>query len=466
MTHRFVSAGRRFAGVLAIALSFAATFAHAQDLVPIDRPVAIVDEDVVLRSELDNAIANIKQQYTGERANQLPPDDVLEKQVLERLILNRLQIARAESNGIRVTDQDLDNAISRIAQGNNLSVDQLRAQVTQTQTWEEFRRSIREEILIQQLRQSFAQGRISVSEAEVDAALASQANNTQFHLANLLVAVPDGATPEQIATAQTKIDGIKAMIDKGEMDFTAAAVRYSEAQNALEGGDLGFRGLDEIPPTFANMIRQMEPGQVMGPVRGPSGFQLVKLIETKDATGDAPRVIEFHARHILARVDDKHPDNAARQRIDTIAARLAGGADFETVAKAESEDETTRAQGGDLGWFASDRYGTTFGSQVAALADNGVSKPFRTDAGYHIVQRVGMRQGEADQSRRTQMREAIGRRKLEDEYARFLREMRGEAFVEMRITPVAGEQTVPTDTVVDPTAAPAEQPATPPANGG
>ncbi|NUS59686.1 MAG: molecular chaperone SurA, partial [Lysobacter sp.] len=307
MTHRFVSAGRRFAGVLAIALSFAATFAHAQDLVPIDRPVAIVDEDIVLRSELDNAIANIKQQYTGERANQLPPDDVLEKQVLERLILNRLQIARAESNGIRVTDQDLDNAISRIAQGNNLSVDQLRAQVTQTQTWEEFRRSIREEILIQQLRQSFAQGRISVSEAEVDAALASQANNTQFHLANLLVAVPDGATPEQIATAQQKIDGIKAMIDKGEMDFTAAAVRYSEAQNALEGGDLGFRGLDEIPPTFANMIRQMEPGQVMGPVRGPSGFQLVKLIETKDATGDAPRVIEFHARHILARVDDKHP---------------------------------------------------------------------------------------------------------------------------------------------------------------
>ncbi|NUS60967.1 MAG: molecular chaperone SurA, partial [Lysobacter sp.] len=189
--------------------------------------------------------------------------------------------------------------------------------------------------------------------------------------------------------------------------------------------------------------------------------------ETKDATGDAPRVIEFHARHILARVDDKHPDTAARQRIDTIAARLAGGADFETLAKAESEDEATRAQGGDLGWFASDRYGTTFGSQVAALADNGVSKPFRTDAGYHIVQRVGMRQGEADQSRRTQMREAIGRRKLEDEYARFLREMRGEAFVEMRITPVAGEQTVPTDTVVDPTAAPAElPPVTPPANGG
>ena len=290
MTQVRRSAGRRFAGALAIALSFAASLAHAQALVPIDRPVAIVDEGIVLKSELDHAVLNIKQQY-ADRANQLPPQDVLEKQVLERLILNRLQVARAESTGIRVTDQDLDNAISRIAQGNNLSVEQLRAQVTQGQTWEEFRRSIREEILIQQLRQSFAQGRIQVSEAEVDAALSAQANNTQYHLANLLVALPDGATPEQIATGQQKIEGIKAMLDKGEMDFTAAAVRYSEAQNALEGGDLGFRGLDEIPPTFANMIRQMQPGQVMGPVRGPSGFQLVKLIELKDATGDAPRSI-------------------------------------------------------------------------------------------------------------------------------------------------------------------------------
>jgi peptidyl-prolyl cis-trans isomerase SurA len=466
MTQAFRSAGRRLAGVLAVALSLTASLAHAQALVPIDRPVAIVDEDVVLRSELDNAVANIKQQY-ADRANQLPPDDVLEKQVLERLILNRLQVARAQSNGIRVTDQDLDNAISRIAQGNNLSVDQLRAQVTQTQTWDEFRRTIREEILIQQLRQSFAQGRIQVSESEVDAAVAAQTNNAQYHLANLLVALPDGATPEQIATGQQKIEGIKAMLDKGEIDFTAAAVRYSEAQNALEGGDLGWRGLDEIPPTFANMIRTMQPGQVMGPVRGPSGFQLVKLIETRDAADGAPKVIEFHARHILARVDDTHPDTQARQRIDTLAARLAGGADFETLAKAESEDENTKAQGGDLGWFASDRYGTTFGSQIASLGDGQYSKPFRTDAGYHIVQRVGMREGAADQGRRAQMRDAIGRRKLEDEYARFLREMRGEAFVELRTTPVAGEQPVPDQTVVDPTAAPAEQqPATPPANGG
>ncbi|WP_052116308.1 peptidylprolyl isomerase, partial [Noviluteimonas dokdonensis] len=439
MTHSFRSAGRTLAGAFAVALALV-PFVHAQSLTPIDRPVAVVEEDVVLRSELDHAVANIKGQYAN-RTDQLPPDDVLERQVLERLVLNKLQVKRASDSGIKVTDQDVDNALGRIAEGNSLTVDQLRAQVTQGQTWDEFRRSIRDEIMIQQLRQSFAQGRITVSESEVDAAVAAQANNTQYHLANLLVQLPDGATAEQIATGQKKIEGIKALIDKGELEFNAAAVRYSDAPNALEGGDLGWRGLDEIPPTFANVIRSMQTGQVIGPIRGPSGFQLVKLVEQRDATGEGTPVTEFHARHILARVDDAHPETAARQKIETLSARLAGGADFEALAKSDSEDADTKSQGGDLGWFPSDRFGPTFGSQVAALADGGVSKPFRTDAGFHIVQRVGTRQGKTNQSQRAQMREAIGRRKLEDEYNRFLREMRGEAFVEVRLAPVAtGEQ--------------------------
>jgi len=452
---------RRLVGFLAVALLSCA--ALAQDLVPIDRPVAVVDEDVILRSELDHAVGNIRSQYAG-REDQLPPQDVLERQVLERLVVNKLQVARANSTGIKATDQDVDNAISRIAQGNNLTVDQLRAQVEKGQSWPEFRASIREEILIQQLRQSFAQARVTVSESEVDAALAAEANTTQYHLANLLVGLPDGATPEQIATAQKKIEGVKGLIDRGEMDFNAAAVRYSDAQNALEGGDLGWRGLDEIPPTFANAIRTMQPGQVIGPVRGPSGFQLLQMIEQRDGSSQAAEpVTEFHARHILAAVDDKHPDAQARAKIDTLSARLVGGADFEALAKSDSDDVNTKTQGGDLGWFPSDRYGTTFGGQVAALADGGVSKPFRTDAGYHIVQRVGTRQGKADQGAKAKMREAIGRRKLEDEYARFLREMRGEAFVELRLQ----KSGVPDAPAAPAPATPAAEP-TPqaPENGG
>ena len=426
----------RFAGVLAGALLAFASLSgavRAQDTQPIDRIAAVVEEDVILRSELDRAIRNIRAQYAG-RDDQLPPADVLERQVLERLILTRLQVARAESSGIRATDEDVDAAVGRIAEGNQLSVEQLRQQVEAGgQSFADFRRSIHDELLIQRLRQSFGQSRVTVSDSEVDAAIAAQAGNQQYHLAHILVAIPDGATAEQIAVGQKKIDGIKDLLDKGEMDFAAAAVRYSDSQNALEGGDLGWRGVDEIPPSFANVIRGMTPGQVIGPIRGPSGFQLVKLVETRDASAQAgPAVTEFHARHILAKVDASHGDAQARAKIDTLAARLAGGADFATLAKEASDDENTRNQGGDLGWFASDAFGTAFGAQVAALADGGVSAPFRSDAGWHIVQRIGTRQGKADESQRNQMRQAIGRRKLEDEYNRFLREMRGDAFVEIR----------------------------------
>ena len=426
----------RLAGLLAGALlAFAALpgVARAQETKPIDRIVAVVEEDVVLRSELDRAVRNIRAQYAG-REDQLPPADVLERQVLERLILTKLQIARAQRSGIQATDEDVDAAIGRIASGNQLSVDQLRQQVERDgQSFADFRRSIHDELLLQRLRQSFGQSRVTVSDSEVDAALAAQAGNMQYHLAHILVAIPDGATPDQIATGQKKIEGIKALIDKGEMDFAAAAVRYSDSQNALEGGDLGWRGADEIPASFASVIRGMTAGQVIGPIRGPSGFQLLKLVETRDASQDAATAVtEFHARHILARIDATHGDAQARAKIDTIAARLKGGADFATLAKEESQDENTRNQGGDLGWFASDAFGPAFGAQVASLSDGGVSTPFRSDAGWHIVQRLATRQGKGDQSKRDEMRQAIGRRKLEEEYGRFLREMRGDAFVEIR----------------------------------
>lgn len=423
------------AGFLLAVAAFAAAPAFAQQLQPIDRIVAVVDEDVILQSELVRAVRNITAQYAGREA-QLPPPEVLERQVLERLVLTKLQVARAQSTGVRVGDEEVDRAIAAIAAQNQLSLDQLRLQLARDgQGFADFRNTIRDELLVQRLRQRFAQSRVSVSDAEVEAALAAQAGTgAQYHLAHILVALPDGATPEQIATAQQKIEGVKALIDKGEMDFAAAAVRYSDSQNALEGGDLGWRSLDEIPSAFANVIRGMSAGQVVGPVRGPSGFQLLKLVETRDAAQAESRpVTEFHARHILVRTDEGADASQARARIDAIAARLAGGADFAAVAKESSEDLGTRNAGGDLGWFPQEAFGADFGSQVAALPDNGISAPFRSDAGWHIVQRLATRQGDAgDSNRRAQMRESIARRKLEDDYARFLRELRGEAYVEIR----------------------------------
>jgi peptidyl-prolyl cis-trans isomerase SurA len=410
--------------------------AHAQQLQPIDRIVAVVDEDVILRSELDRAVANITAQYQG-RENQLPPRDVLERQVLERLVLLKLQVARARATGVRVTDQELDQAIGAIAQQNRIGVDQLREQLARDGIgFAEFRNSVREELLTQRLRQRFAQSRVSVSEAEIDAALAAQANaGSQFRLAHILVALPEGATPEQIETAQKKIAGVKNLIDRGEMDFAAAAVRYSDSPNALEGGDLGWRSADEIPNAFAELIRTMQEGQVSAPLRGPSGFQLLKLVDVRDASQAAPQTVtQVQARHILVRVDGDTTNEQAKAKIDTIAARLAGGADFAQLARENSEDPSSQARGGDLGWFVPDQYGPDFAAPLKALEDQQVSKPFRTEAGWHIVQRLGSRQTDiGEQNRRAQISETIGRRKLEDEWNRFLRELRGEAYVDMRL---------------------------------
>jgi len=273
---------------------------------------------------------------------------------------------------------------------------------------------------------------VAVSEAEIDTALAAQQGaGTQFHLAHILVGLPEGATPEQIQTAKDKIEGVMGLINRGEMDFAAAAVRYSDSPNALEGGDLGWRSIDEIPPAFGQLISQMQPGQISAPIRGASGFQLVKLVETKSADqGGAQMVTEVHARHILIRTENPIADAAARAKIDTIAARLAGGANFEELARAESQDQNSKTKGGDLGWIVPEQYGLAFGTQLSALSDGQVSAPFSTDVGWHIVQRLDSRQVDAGtQNKRAQVSDVIGRRKLEDEWNRFLREIRGEAYV-------------------------------------
>lgn len=411
--------------------------AFAQSAQPIDRIVAVVNDDVVLQSELDRATSNVLAQYSKQPNGQLPPPDILRKQVLERLVMVRLQAAQAAQQGIRVSDQDVDTALGNVAKQNRMTPDQLRANLAgEGIDFADFRDSLRDEIAIQRLRQRYAQTSISVSDAEVDAAMAVQANGTQYHLAHLVVALPENPTPEQIATAQKKIEGVKDLIDRKEMDFATAATRYSDSQNALEGGDLGWRSSDEIPTAFANMISSMQPGQILGPIRGASGFQLVQLVETRsaaEAPANAQMVTQYQARHILVRVGDKTSDADAKARIDTVRARIAGGADFTEVARENSDDLNTRSTGGELGWFDSDAFGADFGAQVAALQDGQVSAPFKTQAGWHIVQREGSRQVDAtDQNRRAQVREAIGQRKLEESWSRYLQQLRGEAYVDIR----------------------------------
>lgn len=403
------------------------------NLAPVDAIAAVVDEDVILRSELDRAIANIVKQYASQQG-QLPPREVLEKQVLERLVLMRLQINRANETGVRIGDAELAQAIQSVATQNRVSTDQLRERLAgEGISYDEFRNSLREEITVQRLRQRLVQSRVQVSETEVDQLLAvRQVDSAEVKLANILVALPDGATPDQIATAQKKIEGIKALIDKGEIDFSAAAIRYSDAQNALDGGEIGWRGYDAIPPAFVAMLRNMKAGDITPPVRGASGFQLVKLIEQRD--GGEQKITQYHAQGILIRTSDTVSTEAARLKAQDVRDRLVAGEDFAKLARENSDDSMNRSQGGDMGWFGLNDWGTAVGNQLQRLADGELSELFQSDVGFHLIKRLGVREQDVtDQNRRNKAREVISQRKAEEEYDRFLRQLRSDAFIESRL---------------------------------
>ena len=412
-----------------------ASLARAQMLAkePLDRIVAVADDDVILQSELDRAVANVLQQYQ-KNPQQLPPRDVLERQVLESLVMLRLQIARAKDTGIRISDADVDQAVQRVAAQNKIDVSQLRASLNHDgMSYDDFRKSLRDQLTVQHMQQRVVQGQANVSDAEVDILLASNSlKSGEVHLQHILVATPNGADAAQIQAAHDKAENVKKEIDGG-MDFTAAAIRYSSGQDALQGGDLGWRRYDEVPEAFAELVEGMQPGQVSQPLRGPSGFHIVKLI---DKRADGKQVVtEYHARHILIKTNEVVGSDEALKSAADIRHRIVDGhEDFAAVAKHDSQDATTAGSGGDMGWFPVDQYGTRVAEVVSTLKDGEISAPFQTDVGWHVLQRIATRQQDrtADM-KRDQAREIIRNRKAEEQYENFLRQLRSESYVEIRL---------------------------------
>lgn len=424
------------AGLLALSFALAPATAAAQATTTVDSIVAVVDEDVILRSELDRAVSNILAQY-ADQPGQLPPRNVLERQVLDRLVIMRLQLVRARDSGIRISDGELAQAIQSVASRNRMTEQQLQQRLAADGIgYEEFRNSLREEMQIERLRQRFVQSRVQVSETEIDQLLAVRAiGGPEVRLANILVGLPEAATPDQIATAQQKIQGIRDVILSGELDFRAAAIRYSDAQNALEGGELGWRGLDSIPPAFVGMIQGMRPGDVSQPVRGASGYQIIQLVETRESSQQT--ITEYNAQGIMVRITPTLPAEAARQKIEALHARLLAGADFAAVAREASDDTLTRASGGDMGWFPINAWGSAIGNQLQVMTDGQLSQPFQSEVGWHVVQRKGTREQDVtEQNRRNQARELIVQRKAEEEFERYLRQLRSEAYVDSRLAAI------------------------------
>lgn len=403
--------------------------AQILDKESLDRIIAIADDDVILQSELDRAVANILTQYRNN-PQQLPPRNLLEQQVLQRLIMMRLQVQRAQSTGVRVSDTDVDQAMQRVAENNKIDVRQLRASLEREGlNYEEFRKGLREQLLVQHLQQRVVQNQVNVSDSEVAILLASNSMKAgEVHLQHILIAVPEGADAAQIQVVREKADNVKKQIDGG-MDFTAAAIRFSNAEDALQGGDLGWRRYDEVPEAFANLVEGMAAGTVSQVLRGPSGFHIVKLVD-KRASGKQV-ITEFHARHILIKITDVVSTEEAQRAIADIRRRIVeGGEDFAKVAKVDSQDPPSSNSGGDLGWFPLEQYGTRVAEVISALKDNEISQPFQTDAGWHILQRLGKReQDRTDDMMREQARDVLRNRKAEEEYDNFLRQMRSEAYI-------------------------------------
>lgn len=421
--------------VLGLAALAASPGARAQAIAtdPVDRIVAVVDEDVILQSELDRAVGNILAQYAG-RSGQLPSRDVIERQVLERLISIRLQLARAEQTGIRVSDMELDQSVMRLAQQNNVSLDQLRASLERDGfSYTEFRDTMRDELVVQRLRQRFVQSRVNVTDTEVDILLASESlKRGEVRLSHILVGVPDGASAAQIQAAREKAEMVKKELDGG-LDFASAAIRYSDGQQALEGGDLGWRKFNEVPNAFADQIAGMQPGEVTQPMRGPSGFHILKLVDLREPQQELVR--EYNARHILIKTSELVSANDALDTVRDIRRRIEGGDDFAEMAKEFSEDTATANLGGDMGWFEIGAYGTRVEQVLNGLADGQLSEPFQTEVGWHLMQRLATREADVtDERRRDQAREIVRNRKAEEEYDLFLRQLRGEAYIENRLT--------------------------------
>ncbi len=424
------------------ALLIAAGAAHAQTQelstsgVPIDRVIAIVNDGVVLQSQLDTQTRMIMERL-GDQGVQLPPADVIRQQVLERLVLQEIQIQRADRLGVKVSDEMLNESLREVAKRNGIPFDQLPvALASQGVDYASYRDEMRREITLSLLRQRDVFPRIYVSPRELEQALARQASqadlNAEYDVSHILLSLPDSATADQIDSVEALARQISERAQGGE-DFGQLALAHSQAQSALERGKLGWRKLGQLPQFIAELISAMEPQQVSEAVRTPTGFHIVRLDEMRGGVSGPMLVEQIHARHILLRPTEVQDDATTRQRLAAIRERVLAGEDFATLASVTSEDAGSASRGGDLGWSSPGSFDPQFEEVLGALAPDEISEPFRTQFGWHIVQVLGKRtHDQSDEVRRQGVLAALREGKADEETELWLRRLRDEAYVEVR----------------------------------
>ncbi len=436
--------------VISVALITALTFsgmsiAQAQpngqtgpsDVVEVDRIVAVVNSDAItlfeLRSRTEQAIAQLR----GRNVTP-PPREDFERQVLERMIYEKVQLQHAEETQMRIDDRMLEAALGRIAESNNMNATQLRSAVERDGIpWPRFREDIRKEIILSRLRDREVESRVVVTEGEIDNYLANPERKAdqreEFNVSHILLRVPEGASPETLMRLKARADAAMEQLAKGE-DFARVAASYSDAPDALSGGSLGWRPLDRLPQLFADMLPNLKPGQVSEVMRSPAGFHIMKLVEKRGGAGASDaRVSQTRARHILIKTSEVVNDAEARRRLISIKERLDNGGDFEELARSNSQD-LSAAKGGDLGWLYPGDTVPEFEKVMNALEPGKTSEPVQSPFGWHLIQVVERRVEDVSTERqRAAARLALRERKAEEVYQDWVRQLRDRAYVEIRL---------------------------------
>ena len=415
----------------AVLLLFSASSQSAE----LDRIIAVVDDDIVMRSELDQMLARVRGELR-EKGAEMPPTSVLERQVMERLILDKIQLQVAQQTGVEVTEENLDRAIDDIAQKNKLSMPQFKEILkSEGYEFERFRDDIRQEIIVSKLRREEVDRRIQVSDREIENELKnagdSVVNDDEYHIAHILIGIPPNANDTERRAAEEKAKATLARLTEGA-DFGDIALAMSDAQDALDKGDLGWRKIEEIPSLFADSVRTLDIDAHSDLINSPNGYHLVKLIGKRG--GAKVMVEQTKARHILITPNELVDEQAAIQRLRQLGLRLESGDDFATLARMHSDDRGSALQGGDLGWVSAGQMVPEFEEVMRATEKGQISAPFRSEFGWHILQVLDRRTYDGTvEVRRAKAREAVMARKREEAYQEWQRRLRDEAYVELRV---------------------------------
>ena len=408
--------------------------ATAAEPVEADRIVAVVGDEVItqydLRQRLATALKQLQKQNTP-----LPPQDVLESQLLERMVMDRVQMQFARETGLKIDDAQLDQAINRIAANNKLTPQQFRAALEKDGVnYPAFREEIRGELTMVRLREREVESKIVISESEIDLYLANQSatsSGEEYEVAHILLRAPESASPEQLQKLRQRGEEALKRAREGT-SFAELAASYSDAPDALQGGNIGWRPQDRLPQLYTEAVVRMQPGDVSDLLRSSAGFHILKLIGKRGGSG-AVSVQQTHARHILIRVNEVVSEAEARQKMERLRERLANGEDFAELARLYSQDGSA-GKGGDLGWVSAGDTVPEFERAMNALKDNEISPVVKTSFGMHLIQVLERRTRDVSEERkRAVARQALRERKLEENYQDWLRQLRDRAYVEIRL---------------------------------